>query len=110
MTQPQHRMVTITLEGNSDFDGFDCRGRDRNLCDGCRLRFLCLSERNGIQISQGVVKRYRIKDLRSVVKYMFSEGRISYKIEEHQRTTPSGETETRLVMRVQRKKNDAITT
>lgn len=86
----------ITLEGNSDFDGFECRGR---ICDGCRLRFLCLSERDEIQISQEIVKKYKIKDLKSVVKYMFGEGKISYEIEEHQRTTPSGETETRLVMR-----------
>lgn len=99
MIQPRH-CITITLEGNYEFDGFDCRGQNKSLCDGCRLRFLCLSERNTIQIPQAVVKQYKIKDLKSVVKYMFSEGRISYKIEEHQRTTPSGKTETRLVMRV----------
>ena len=93
-------MVTITLEGNSDFYGFDCRGKNRSLCDGCRLRFLCLSERDSVQIPQDVVKQNKIKDLRSVVKYMFSEGRIPYEIGEHERTTPSGETETRLVMRV----------
>jgi hypothetical protein len=100
MTQPRQRMVTITLGGNSDFDGFDCRGRVKSLCDGCRLRFLCLSERDEIQIPQEVVKQNKIKDLRSVVKYMFSEGRIPYEIGEHKRTNPSGETETRLVMRV----------
>lgn len=99
MTQPHH-MVTIKLEGNYDFDGFDCRGRDKILCDGCRLRFLCLSERNEIHIPQGVVKQYRIKDLRSVVKYMFGEGKIPYVIGEHQRINPSGETETKLVMRI----------
>ena len=91
--------ITITLEGNSNFDGFDCRGRDKVLCDGCRLRFLCLSERDNILIPQDVVARHEIKDLKSMVKYMFSEGRISYELEEHQRTSPSGETETRLVMR-----------
>ena len=91
--------ITITLEGNSNFDGFDCRGRDKVLCDGCRLRFLCLSERDNILIPQDVVARHGIKDLKSMVKYMFSEGRISYELEEHQRTSPSGETETRLVMR-----------
>ena len=93
-------MVTIKLEGDMDFDGFDCRGRGKKLCDGCRLRFLCLSERDEIYISQEIVKQHNIKDLRSVVKYMFSEGRIAYEIKEHQRTTPSGDTETRLVMRV----------
>lgn len=100
MNQPHQRMVTITLGGNSDFDGFDCRGREKNLCDGCRLRFLCLSERDMIQIPQEIVKQNRIKDLRSVVKYMFSEGKIPYEIGEHKRTNPSGGTETRLVMRV----------
>jgi len=92
--------VTIKLEGNQEFNGFDCRGRRKSLCDGCRLRFLCLSERNEIQIPQDTIKRYKIKDLRSVAKYMFSEGKIPYEIEEQQRTTPSGETETKLVMRV----------
>ena len=99
MTQPKHT-VTITLEGSSDFDGFDCRGRAKNLCDGCRLRFLCLSERNIIQIPQEVVKQHKIKDLRSIVKYMFGEGRIPYEIGEYQRTNPSGEVETRLMMRI----------
>ena len=99
MTQ---KMVAIKLEGNSDFDGLYCFGRQRSLCDGCRLRFLCLSERNEIQISQDVVALHKIKDLKSVAKYMFGEGRIPYEIGEHRRTTPSGETDTRLVMRVKR--------
>jgi len=99
MTQPQHKIVTITLEGNRDFDGFDCRGRVKSLCDGCRLRFLCLSERDNIQISSEIIKEHKIKDLKSVVNYMFGEGRIPYEIKESTRTTPSGDTETRLIMR-----------
>ncbi len=96
----RHRTVTILLEGSSDFDGFDCRGRDKALCDGCRLRFLCLSERNEIRIPQDVVTYYKIKDLSSVVRYMFGEGKIPYEIGEHISTTPSGETRRKLVMRV----------
>lgn len=92
--------VTIQLEGSSDFEGFDCRGRIKLLCDGCKLRFLCLSERDRVTISQDIVKQYKIKNLRSLVKYMFSEGKILYEIGEHRRTTPSGETETKVVMRV----------
>ena len=85
--------VTITLEDDyldNPFEGFDCRGRIKNLCDGCRLRFKCLSERNEVQISADVIKKYDITDLRSVVAYMFGEGRINYTIHEDRTDTGNG--------------------
>ena len=69
--------VTITLEGNWEFAGFDCRGRDKGLCDGCRLRFQCLSERNDLRIPVELVDSYKIRDLKSLVSFMFSEGKIN---------------------------------
>ena len=79
----QSQSVTITLEGNREFDGFDCRGRSSNLCDGCRLRFLCLSERDRVDIPFDLVKKYKIKDMRSLVAYMYGEGKVSYELREH---------------------------
>lgn len=93
-------IVKILLEGNSDFDGFDCRGRVKVMCDGCKLRFRCLSERDKVIIPQDVVKRHKIKNLESLCRYMFSEGRIPYEIGTHRRTTPSGKIETKIIMRV----------
>jgi len=93
--------VVIRLGGNADFkNGFNCQGQAKELCDGCRLRFVCLSERNEIRIPKETVKKYKIKDLRSMAKYMFGEGKIPYEIEKRKFTTPSGEVETRLVMRI----------
>lgn len=88
-------VVTIRLEGKSDFRGFDCRGRHKHLCDGCRLRFMCLSERNEIMIPLDVIKKHKIGDLKSLALYMFGEGRVNYEVNEH----PSFGT-TKLVMRV----------
>ncbi len=81
VTQPTH--VTIRLEGDTKFDGFDCRGRSKRLCDGCRLRFLCLSERNVVIIPIDVVTRHKIKDMKSLVAYIFGEGKISYELKEN---------------------------
>lgn len=92
-------VVTIKLEGNFEFAGFDCHGGKKNLCDGCRLRFQCLSERDVIEISSAVVDEHKIIDLESVVRYMFSEGRIPYELEEYKRHSSTGEIETRLAMR-----------
>ncbi len=78
LAQPTH--VTIKLEGDTKFEGFNCRGRSRRLCDGCRLRFLCLSEKHIVVIPIDVVKKHKIKDMRSLVTYIFGEGRISYEL------------------------------
>ncbi len=98
-SQPK-RMVTIKLEGNDKFEGFDCRGRTKNLCDGCRLRFSCLSERDVVTVTVTQIKRHKITDLKSLVTFMFGEGKISYELSEHSSPIYGGGVQTRFVMRM----------
>lgn len=81
MLKPQS--VSIRLEDSKEFDSFDCRGRSMNLCDGCRLRFLCLSERNIVTIPLTIIKKEKIQDMKTLVAYMFGEGKVSYELREH---------------------------
>ncbi len=83
MVKPQPKIVTIKLASDETFKGFDCRGRDKAICDGCRLRFLCLSERNEITVPLNLIKEHNITDIPSLVDYMFGEGRISYTVTGH---------------------------
>jgi len=85
-------MITIVLEGNFDFAGFDCRGVETGLCNGCRLRFQCLSERDEIEIPAKLVEQHSINDLKSLVAFMFCEGKI--RIEE---TKAQGQIRLRIV-------------
>ena len=78
VAQPTH--VTIRLEGDTKFEGFSCRGRSKRLCDGCRLRFLCLSEKHTVIIPIETVKKHKIKDMKSLVDYIFGEGKIGYEL------------------------------
>ena len=97
------KVVVIRLEGVPEFDGFDCRGQEKNLCVGCRLRFKCLTDRNEVIISNTIVKRRKLKDLESVAKYMFSEGKISYELSPQVTLDYNGDKHQKLVMRL---KND----
>jgi hypothetical protein len=97
--KPQPRIVTIKFASDENFKGFDCRGRDEAICDGCRLRFLCLSERDEITVPLNLIKEYNITttSVTSLVKYMFGEGRVKYVITGH--TNPTTK-ETKPVMRL----------
>jgi len=92
-------MVTIKLElpkvtHNHDIitttERFDCRGREKYLCVGCRLRFKCLSERNEVFISQEMALEHGIKDLKGLAEYMFGEGRINYTMSKHDSYVATG--------------------
>ncbi|MFA7101265.1 MAG: hypothetical protein WC196_05995 [Bacilli bacterium] len=93
----QPKIVTIYLASDANFKGFDCRGRDKAMCDGCRLRFLCLSERDAITVPLELIKEHNITNVPSLVDYMFGEGRVSYTITKH--TNPTTK-ETKPVMRL----------
>ena len=94
------KVVTIRLEGVKEFEGFDCRGQEKNLCHGCRLRFKCLTDRNEVIIPKRVVTRRKLTDLASVTKYMFSEGKISYTIAPQVYLDYDGDKQEKLVMRL----------
>jgi hypothetical protein len=59
---------------------FECSGRDAHICHGCKLRFQCLTEATEISILPDTIKKFKINDLSSAVKYMFGEGIIKYEI------------------------------
>ncbi len=97
------KVVVIRLEGVTEFEGFDCRGQEKNLCRGCRLRFKCLTDRDEIWIPKAIVKRRKLSDLQSVAKYMFSEGKITYDITPQVTLDYNGDRHEKLAMRL---KND----
>lgn len=92
------RVVSIVLESVEKGGTFDCRGRDKGICDGCKLRFKCLTEQQEVKISEAEVKKHKLTNLRNLVHYMFDEGKIPYEITEIDR-----EFGKRLMMKV---KND----
>lgn len=94
------KVIVIRLEGVPEFEGFDCRGQEKNLCRGCRLRFKCLTDRNEVTISKAIVRRRKLSDLESVAKYMFSEGKISYDISPQVTLDYNGEKHEKLAMRI----------
>lgn len=53
-----------------------CKGRDSNLCDQCKLRFLCLSEKKEIVVPKDIIVKNKIIDFNSLISYMFSEETI----------------------------------
>ena len=59
---------------------FSCYGRERKLCSGCHLRFMCATELDEIVIEPEVIKKNNLCNLNSIAKYMFSKS--NHKLEE----------------------------
>lgn len=68
--------ITIRLENTAKPAGFMCRGKEKDLCHGCTLRFQCLTDRNEIVIPETVVVAKEINSLKSLAEYMFGGGQV----------------------------------
>ena len=92
--------ITIRLENTIKPAGFICRGREKNLCHGCTLRFQCLTDRNEIVIPQTVIAAKKINSLESLVKYMFSDGQVELYEDVQTTIVQDGKKQSTFVMRV----------
>lgn len=79
---------------------FMCRGKEKNLCHGCTLRFQCLTDRNEIVIPKTVIAAKKINSLKSLAQYMFGGGQVE--LYEGVQTTivRGGEKHETIVMRI----------
>ncbi len=93
-------MITIKLEDTSKPAGFSCRGKEKDLCHGCTLRFQCLTDRNTIVIPTAVIAAKKINSLKSLAEYMFGGGQVELYEDVQTTIVQGGQVQSTIVMRM----------